>query len=170
MKPFVRRATRLRYSAPGGQLGGEIIDALTFELDQLPDEVTGCAFPLGFPLSPLRRFSITPDADDPAMRNALRRQGSMANTSRIDESALTKGQRRKLHALRKSVGEGIGEQAFAAWLSTQPAGAKADADTNARMIVDTLWPLIEEGTLAIPRGGYLIGRGRGRIIVERARS
>ena len=34
----------------------------------------------------------------------------------------------------------------------------------------TLWPLIEEGTLAIPRGGYLLRRGRGRIIGERARS
>ena len=94
----------------------------------------------------------------------------MANTSRIDEGALTKGQRRKLDALRKSVGEEIGEQAFAAWLSAQSAGAKADADTNAQTIVDTLWPLIEEGTLAIPRGGYLIRRGRGRIIVERASS
>ena len=94
----------------------------------------------------------------------------MANTSLIDESTLTKGQRRKLDALRKSVGEGIGEQAFAAWLSAQSAGAKADADTDAQTIVDTLWPLIEEGTLAIPRGGYLIRRGRGRIIVERARS
>ena len=94
----------------------------------------------------------------------------MANPSRIDETALTKGQRRKLKALRKSVGEEIGEQAFAAWLSAQSAGAKADADTDARTIVDTLWPLIEDGTLAIPRGGYLIRRGRGRIIVEHARS
>ena len=49
-------------------------------------------------------------------------------------------------------------------------GAQADADTNAQTIVDTLWPMIEEGTLAIPRGGYLIRRGRGRIIVERASS
>ena len=94
----------------------------------------------------------------------------MVDTSRFDESTLTKGQRRKLHALRKSVGEGIGEQAFAAWLSGQSAGAKADADTDAQTIVDTLWPLIEGGTLAIPRGGYLIRRGRRRIIVERARS
>ena len=93
----------------------------------------------------------------------------MANT-RIDENALTRGQRRKLNALRKSVGEEIGEQAFTAWLSAQSAGAKADADTNAQMIVDTLWPLIEGGTLAIPRGGYLVRRGRGRIIVERTRS
>ena len=80
----------------------------------------------------------------------------MANTSRIDETTLTKGQRRKLEALRKSVGDEIGEQAFAAWLSRQSAGAKADTDTDAQTIVDTLWPLIEEGTLAIPRSGYLL--------------
>ena len=94
----------------------------------------------------------------------------MANSSstQIDESALTKGQRRKLNALRKSVGEDIGEQAFAAWLSSQSAASGAESDENATMIVDTLWALIEEGTLAIPRGGYLIRRGRGRIIVERA--
>ena len=95
-----------------------------------------------------------------------------ASSIQIDESTLTKGQRRKLNALRKSVGNEIGAQAFAAWVSAQSAGAKADADadTNAQTIVDTLWPLIEDGTLAIPRGGYLIRRGRGRIIVERTSS
>ena len=34
------------------------------------------------------------------------------------------------------------------------------------MIVDTLWPLVQQGRLAIPRGGYLVRRGHGRIIVE----
>ncbi len=85
----------------------------------------------------------------------------------IDESALTKGQRRKLNALRKSVGEEIAERAFAEWLASQP-GAAVKVDGNAATIVDTLWPLAERGTLAIPRGGYLIRRGRGRIIVEGA--
>ena len=37
------------------------------------------------------------------------------------------------------------------------------------MIVDTLWPLVQQGRLAIPRGGFLLRRGRGRIIVERAK-
>ena len=37
------------------------------------------------------------------------------------------------------------------------------------MIVDTLWSLVEQGTLAIPRGAYLIRPGRGRIIVEAAK-
>ena len=88
--------------------------------------------------------------------------------TQIDENALTKGQRRKLNALRKSVGNEIGEQAFAAWLTSQPAAA-ATADANAALIVDTLWPLVQQGALAIPRGGYLLRRGRGRIVVEPAK-
>ena len=86
----------------------------------------------------------------------------------IDQSALTKGQLRKLRALRKSVGEEIAERAFAEWLTSQ-AGSAAKADANAATIVDTLWPLVQQGALAIPRGGYLIRRGRGRIIVEAAK-
>ena len=92
------------------------------------------------------------------------------STTRVVEGTLTNGQRRKLNALRKSVGNEIGEQAFTAWLSSQSASAAAKADQNAAMIVDTLWPLVQQGTLAIPRGGYLLRRGRGRIIVEPARS
>ncbi|MCY4560689.1 MAG: hypothetical protein OXF79_30860 [Chloroflexi bacterium] len=84
----------------------------------------------------------------------------------IDEMSLTKGQRRKLNALRKSVGEEIGEQAFAAWLASQPA---EKADANAALIVDTLWPLVQQGALVIPRGGYLLRRGRRRIVVEAAK-
>ena len=83
---------------------------------------------------------------------------------------VTKGQVRKLRALRKSVGEEIGEQAFAAWLSSQSGAGKEKADGNAATVVDTLWPLVEQGSLAIPHGGYIIRRGRGRIIVEPARS
>ena len=86
----------------------------------------------------------------------------------IDESALTKGQRRKLNALRKSIGDEIAERAFLEWLSSQPA-ADAAPDGNAELIVDALWPLVQQGTLAIPRGGYLLRRGRGRIIVEPAK-
>ncbi|MDE0030374.1 MAG: hypothetical protein OXK20_02740 [Deltaproteobacteria bacterium] len=87
----------------------------------------------------------------------------------IDESTLTKMQLRKLQALRNSVGDEIGDRAFLDWLSSQPAAAGAAPDENATLIVDTLWPLIQQGTLTIPRGGYLLRRGRGRIIVEPAR-
>ena len=86
----------------------------------------------------------------------------------FDVSTLTKGQLRKLNALRKSVGDEVGTRAFAEWLASQGA-AGPEADGNAAMIVDTIWPMVQDGTLAIPRGGYRIRRGRGRIIVELAK-
>ncbi|MDD9992210.1 MAG: hypothetical protein OXP75_10435 [Rhodospirillales bacterium] len=88
--------------------------------------------------------------------------------SEIDESTLTKGQLRKIRALRKSLGDEIADRAFLEWLASQPA-ARAEPDGNATMIVDTLWPMVQQGTLSLPRGGYLIRRGRGRIIVELAK-
>ena len=85
--------------------------------------------------------------------------------AKIDASGLTRMQLRKLAALQRSVGDDIGERAFAEWLASQePAGAKTDH--NAAAIADALWPLVKEGTLAIPRGGYRVRRGRRRVIVE----
>ena len=82
----------------------------------------------------------------------------------FDESALTKGQLRKLNALRKSLGAAIADEAFAKWL--QQAVAEPETDENAKVISDALWGLIEEGRLSIRRGGYVVRRGRGRVIVE----
>ena len=87
--------------------------------------------------------------------------------SKIDEKALTKGELRKLGALRKSVGEEIGDKAFMDWLRTHPPSMAEPDDNNAILIADTLLPLIEKNKLRIPRGGYLVRRGRGRVIVER---
>ena len=86
----------------------------------------------------------------------------------IDESVLTKGQLRKLNALRKSVGDEIAERAFAEWHSLQSSAEKPDKD--AALISDTLMTLIEEQELKIPRGGYLVRRGHGRVVVEPAKS
>ncbi len=86
---------------------------------------------------------------------------------KLDESALTKGELRKLNALRKSVGEDIGDMAFVEWLRKKPAAFAEPEDKHAALIADTLIPLIEQNKLRIPRGGYLIRRGRGRVIVER---
>ena len=88
-------------------------------------------------------------------------------TSKIDEKVLTKGELRKLGALRKSVGEEIGDKAFIDWLRKQPPEMVEPDDNNATLIADTLLPLIESNKLRIPRGGYLVRRGRGRVIVER---
>lgn len=86
---------------------------------------------------------------------------------RIDETTLTRGQLRKLNALRKSVGDKIAEGAFSEWLSSQST-AGSSTDKNAELIADTLWDLVRDGRLALPRGGYMVKRGRRRVIVEPA--
>ena len=82
----------------------------------------------------------------------------------IDERNLTKGQLRKLNALRKSVGSAIADEAFAKWLVQ--ANDEPEIDENARIIADALWDLVQDGKLMIQRGGYIVRRGRGRVIVE----
>ncbi len=89
---------------------------------------------------------------------------------KLDEKALTKGELRKLNALRKSVGEDIAEKAFMDWLREKPSAVAEFEDKNAALIADTLIPLIEKNELRIPRGGYLVRRGRGRVVVERPAS
>ncbi len=86
---------------------------------------------------------------------------------KLDEKLLTKGEIRKLTALRKSVGEDIGEKAFIDWLRKKPTALDELEDKNAVLIADTLIPLIQKNKLRIPRGGYLVLRGRGRVVVER---
>jgi len=87
----------------------------------------------------------------------------------INEAGLTKGEVRQLDALRKSLGAKIADRAFAQWLR-QKASAKAGTpvDRNAELIGSTLGPLAKAGKLRIGRGGYLVKRGRGRVIVSRA--
>ncbi len=86
----------------------------------------------------------------------------------FDEGELTKGQLRKLNALRKSVGQKIGERAFAQWLKKASAEPAAPEDKNIMRITEAVETLIKEKKLNIARGGYLLKRGRGRIIVTRA--
>tara|TARA_B100001123_G_C15303522_1_gene1021825 strand:- start:1801 stop:2115 length:315 start_codon:yes stop_codon:yes gene_type:complete len=98
-------------------------------------------------------------------------QNKSGGRGEIDEEGLTKGQLRKLYALRKSLGDGIANRAFSEWLK-QELSARDNimpVDKNAETIVAALQKLIEKNQLSIPRGGYLVRRGRGRVIVERAR-
>ena len=89
----------------------------------------------------------------------------------FNEAALTKGELRKLSALKKSVGDQIGEKAFMQWLRNKTKSATAvSSDQNAEMIADTLGKLLKDSGLKLPRGGYLVTRGRGRVIVTRATS
>ena len=86
----------------------------------------------------------------------------------FDESQLKKGDIRKLNALRKSLGEEIANKAFADWLVSQPETVADTGDKNAELISELLVDLINQGKLRIPRGGYLVRRGRGRVVVERS--
>jgi len=82
----------------------------------------------------------------------------------IDEATLTKGQLRKLTALRRSVGPAIADEAFSKWLEL--AVEAPETDRNAEIISNALWDMIQDGRLSIRRGGYVVRRGRGRVIVE----
>ncbi len=90
------------------------------------------------------------------------------SSKQLVQKELTKGQVRKLNALRKSVGEDIGTKAFNQWLKTQKKDEEENLDKTAEAIAGDLVALIKEKNLAIPRGGYLLKRGRGRVIVTRA--
>ncbi len=87
--------------------------------------------------------------------------------TKFDESGLSKGQLRKLNALRKSLGDDIANSAFAEWLDTVGLEPLAQEDKNAQLIADALVPLIEQNQLRIPRGGYILKRGRRRVTVSR---
>jgi hypothetical protein len=87
-----------------------------------------------------------------------------------DLKELTKGEIRKLNALRKSIGDDIAHEAFAKWLELKQQEAPESTDKNAALIKEALQPLIEKKKLSIPRGGYILRRGRGRVIIERAQS
>ncbi len=93
-----------------------------------------------------------------------------ASKLEFDEKELTKGQLRKLNALRKSVGDKLGEQTFAKWLkSNRAAKDTVSEDKNAALIAETLIKLIDDKKLRIPRGGFVVTRGRGRVVVTRAK-
>ncbi len=92
----------------------------------------------------------------------------MAAKSGIIQTDLTKGQIRKLNALRKSVGPDIGERAFAQWLKRVNAQKDTPGDKNTALIAERIEAAIKSKKLSIPRGGYLLKRGRGRVLVERA--
>ena len=56
----------------------------------------------------------------------------------IDQSTLTKGQVRKLNALRKSVGDDIANAAFAKWMTSQSKPSKDARDPVSDALVATL--------------------------------
>ena len=81
----------------------------------------------------------------------------------IDESDLTKGQIRKLNALRKSVGDSIAEAAFKKWLGQQDSKEQEiKEDPVAEKILNALGSLSKDKGLNLGRYGYSIKRARGK--------
>src|SRR3546814_3803657 len=87
-------------------------------------------------------------------------EAALALSLALDEKALTKGELRKLNALRKSLGEEIATEAFAKWLAARVKGVLKDQrDKNADLIADTLTKLLDKG-FRTPRGGYSLRRSK----------
>ena len=80
----------------------------------------------------------------------------------IDLSTLTKGQIRKLNALRKSVGDDIAEDAFAKWMSSQSTPSKNVSDPVADAIVAALTNLTSDKSFRLGSKGYVVRRAKGK--------
>ena len=80
----------------------------------------------------------------------------------IDQSTLTKGQVRKLNALRKSVGDDIAENAFGKWMKTQSKTPKEVRDHVADALVAALGQFKDDKTFRLGTKGYVVKRSKGK--------
>jgi hypothetical protein len=80
----------------------------------------------------------------------------------MDESSLTKGQIRKLNALKKSIGDNLGEQAFSKWLQTQSKSSVAKKDPVAEKLNSAISGLASDSSVRLGTKGYTIKRARGK--------
>ena len=78
----------------------------------------------------------------------------------IDESKLTKGQLRKLSALRRYVGDELGEEAFSKWMAQQAAAVKIDP--VAQKIEQALAGYANDRSFNLGNYGYTVRRARGK--------
>ena len=80
----------------------------------------------------------------------------------IDEKALSKGEMRKLVALRKSLGDKIADKAFAEWYANKPAAPIDKVDPVATKIEEALSRYANDKNLNLGRYGYTIRRAKGK--------
>ncbi len=80
----------------------------------------------------------------------------------IDQSTLTKGQVRKLNALRKSVGDDIAEDAFGKWMKSHTKTPKEVRDPVADALVAALVYLQSDESFKLGNKGYVVRRAKGR--------
>ena len=80
----------------------------------------------------------------------------------INENTLTKGQTRKLNALRKSLGNEIADNAFAKWIKTQTKENTVQIDPVAEKIKVALSSLVHDNAFRLGSKGYIIKRSKGK--------
>ena len=80
----------------------------------------------------------------------------------VDQSTLTKGQVRKLNALRKSVGDDIADVAFGKWMKTQAKAPKEVRDPVADALVAALANLQNDRSFKLGNKGYVVRRAKGK--------
>ena len=81
---------------------------------------------------------------------------------RTNENTLTKGQTRKLNALRKSLGNEIADNAFAKWMRTQTKEKMGQTDPVAEKIKVALSSLVHDNAFRLGSKGYIIKRSKGK--------
>jgi len=80
----------------------------------------------------------------------------------IDYSTLTKGQVRKLNALRKSIGNDIADVAFGKWMKSQSKTPKEITDPVADALVAALSNLKSNKSFKLGTKGYVVRRAKGK--------
>ena len=81
----------------------------------------------------------------------------------MNKKSITKGQLRKLNALRKSLGNQIADKAFKEWLKQQAKQAPAErADPVVNKLLAVLKGLEKDKSINLGRKGYVIKRAKGR--------
>tara|TARA_B100000745_G_scaffold15768_1_gene11367 strand:- start:97 stop:378 length:282 start_codon:yes stop_codon:yes gene_type:complete len=81
----------------------------------------------------------------------------------MNKKSMTKGQVRKLNALRKSLGNQIADKAFKEWLKQQAKQAPAErADPVVNKLLAALKGLEKDKSINLGRKGYVIKRAKGR--------
>ena len=81
----------------------------------------------------------------------------------MNTKSLTKGQLRKLNALRKSLGNQIADKAFKEWQKQQAKQVPAErADPVVNKLLAALKGLEKDKSINLGRKGYVIKRAKGR--------
>ena len=81
----------------------------------------------------------------------------------MNKKSLTKGQLRKLNALRKSLGNQIADKAFKEWQKQQAKQVPAErADPVVNKLMAALKGLEKDKSVNLGRKGYVIKRAKGR--------